>query len=110
MKTKSANANSGPHDFPRRNGSGLERCPGYGRERNLSSRTHTHTLSLSLSRFRSSIRRHSPSPSIFRTERGGVGASLIIGLNVASADSDESSGFECSLQYVTVIVAGQLTN
>ena len=26
-----------------------------------------------------------------------VAASLIIGLNVASADSDESSGFECSL-------------
>lgn len=48
MKTKSANANSGPHDFPRRNGSGLERCPGYGRERNLSSRTHTHTHYLSL--------------------------------------------------------------
>lgn len=39
-----------------------------------------------------------------------VAASLIIGLNVASADSDESSGFECSLWYVTVIVAGQLTN
>lgn len=108
MKTKSANANSGPHDFPRRNGSGLERCPGYGRERNLSSRTHTHTHTISLSFSFSFI--HSPSPSIFRSERGSVGASLIIGLNVASADSDESSGFECSLQYVTVIVAGQLTN
>ena len=66
---------------------------------------HTHSLS------RSSIRRQSLSPSIFRrNEPGGGGASLIIGLNVASADSDESSGFECSLQYVTVIVAGQLTN
>lgn len=77
-----------------------------GREISLHAHTHTHTISLSFSF--SFI--HSPSPSIFRSEREGVGASLIIGLNVASADSDESSGFECSLQYVTVIVAGQLTN
>lgn len=37
-------------------------------------------------------------------------ASLIIGLNVANADFDESSGFECPLQYVTVTPASQLTN
>lgn len=37
-------------------------------------------------------------------------ASLIIGLNVASADFDESSGFECPLRYVTVTLASQLTN
>lgn len=37
-------------------------------------------------------------------------ASLIIGLNVANADFDESSGFECPLQYVTVTLASQLTN
>lgn len=37
-------------------------------------------------------------------------ASLIIGLNVANADFDESSGFECPLRYVTVTLASQLTN
>jgi hypothetical protein len=36
--------------------------------------------------------------------------SLIIGLNVANADFDESSGFECPLRYVTVTLASQLTN
>lgn len=97
MKTKSANANSGPHDFPRRNGSG------FGRER---SRRGGLRLERNLSLSPSFI--HSVCLWMGRSE--GVAASLIIGLNVASADSDESSGFECSLQYVTVIVAGQLTN
>jgi len=36
--------------------------------------------------------------------------SLIIGLNVANADFDESSGFKCPLRYVTVTLASQLTN
>lgn len=39
-----------------------------------------------------------------------VWRSLIIGLNVANADFDESSGFECPLRYVTVTLASQLTN
>ncbi|KYM87496.1 hypothetical protein ALC53_03395 [Atta colombica] len=43
-------------------------------------------------------------------ETGGTQASLIIGLNVANADFDESSGFECPLRYVTVTLASQLTN
>jgi len=40
----------------------------------------------------------------------GTQPSLIIELNVANADFDESSGFECPLRYVTVTLASQLTN
>lgn len=69
MKTKSANANSGSHDFPRRNGPSEQTAEG-GRGMG----------------------------EILRLKRARrVAVSLIIGLNVASADSDESSGFECSL-------------
>lgn len=76
MKTKSANANSGPHDFPRRNGPGLNNPVGRG----------------------VTVEEKSLFPSLSADETSQrVAASLIIGLNVASADSDESSGFECSL-------------
>jgi len=89
-RTKRANANFGPRDFPRRS-------TGRG------SRTRTES-------------RHElgERASGEAGERGGEGEearrSLIIGLNVANADFDESSGFECPLRYVTVTLASQLTN
>jgi len=81
-RTKRADANFGPRDFPRRS-------TGRGSRPKTESR---HELGAGWG------------------EEEEARRSLIIGLNVANADFDESSGFECPLRYVTVTLASQLTN
>ena len=91
-RTKCTNANFGPRDFPQQEVSSGRR----GKQQR--ERKEDRTL---VGRERERERER---------ETGGTQASLIIGLNVANADFDESSGFECPLRYVTVTLASQLTN
>ncbi|EGI58453.1 hypothetical protein G5I_13419 [Acromyrmex echinatior] len=77
-RTKCTNANFGPRDFPQQEVSSGRR----GKQQR--ERKKGRTL---VGRER-------------ERETGGTQASLIIGLNVANADFDESSGFECPLRFV----------